>query len=118
MVDRDRGTSCRRVGLVSEATIALGLARALPPPIIDQTQIVDLGVRRRQPLGGIPNEYHHPACPARTTFSASTGLHGSKLRWCWVFFGGTGWVRSVAWLSRSGSAWDCLRCSTTLVTGR
>jgi len=33
----------------------------LPPPITDQAQIVDLGIRRRQRLGGILNEYHHAA---------------------------------------------------------
>ena len=32
----------------------------LPPPIIDQAQISDLNVRRRQRLGGILNEYHPP----------------------------------------------------------
>ncbi|MDX8048528.1 integrase core domain-containing protein [Lentzea sp. BCCO 10_0798] len=34
---------------------------ALPPPITDQAQLVDLGVRRRQRLGGILNEYHQAA---------------------------------------------------------
>ncbi|HWO65714.1 MAG TPA: integrase core domain-containing protein [Umezawaea sp.] len=32
---------------------------ALPPPITDQAQIIDLDIRRRQRLGGILNEYHH-----------------------------------------------------------
>jgi transposase InsO family protein len=34
---------------------------ALPPPITNQAQLVDLNVRRRQRLGGILNEYHHAA---------------------------------------------------------
>ncbi len=34
---------------------------ALPPPITNQAQLVDLDIRRRQRLGGILNEYHHAA---------------------------------------------------------
>jgi len=33
----------------------------LPQPMTDQTQIIDLDVRRRQRLGGILNEYHQAA---------------------------------------------------------
>ncbi|WP_238412293.1 integrase core domain-containing protein [Saccharothrix deserti] len=45
----------------------------LPQPTTDQAAVTRLDIRRRQRLGGILNEYHHAARPARTAFSASTG---------------------------------------------
>ncbi|HEX6345581.1 hypothetical protein [Umezawaea sp.] len=38
-------------------------SQALPPPITGRVRIIDLVIRRRQRLGGIPNEYHQPPGP-------------------------------------------------------
>ncbi|MGH3170484.1 MAG: integrase core domain-containing protein [Trebonia sp.] len=38
-----------------------GPLRPLPPPVTDPGQIAHLGIRRRQRLGGILNEYDHAA---------------------------------------------------------
>jgi putative transposase len=45
--------------------------RPLPQLITDSAQISQLDIHRHPQLGGILNEYHHAAGPARMTFSAS-----------------------------------------------
>jgi len=66
------------VRLVSEATITLGLAQSLAPPIIDQTQIIDLGVRRHQRLGGILTSTTKPSDQHGRIFRQAQG--GPRLR--------------------------------------
>jgi hypothetical protein len=48
--------------------------RLKPEPINDLDQIIDLGVRRRDWLGGTLHEYEHEARPERTDFSLPTAL--------------------------------------------
>jgi putative transposase len=52
----------------------------LPQPTTHQAQNTDFDIRRHQRLGGILNEYHHAARPARTEFSASTGSPNPAFR--------------------------------------